>query len=123
VQQFYHGELGDRESLDLSLIIKYIENFLLFVDLAMAEVIFEAVKLLVRYLVLDVEHPFILLLSGKLPVSFPRYVGTTSAFYNYLKGSRHIEAGQVLPNSQLIFGHQVCIPLSILNAMLTIFLM
>ncbi|KAF8972046.1 glycoside hydrolase family 3 protein [Flammula alnicola] len=44
--------------------------------------------------------------SGKLPVSFPRAVGTTPVFYNYLKGSRPIDAGQVLDNGQLIFGHQ-----------------
>nr|GAT43248.1 glycoside hydrolase family 3 protein [Mycena chlorophos] len=31
--------------------------------------------------------------SGKLPVSFPRSVGTTPIFYNYLKGSRPISPG------------------------------
>ncbi|TFK34360.1 glycoside hydrolase superfamily [Crucibulum laeve] len=56
--------------------------------LALAEVVFGAV------------NP-----SGKLPVSFPRDVGTTPVFYNYLKGSRPIDAGQVLDNGQLIFGH------------------
>ncbi|CAA7268703.1 unnamed protein product [Cyclocybe aegerita] len=56
--------------------------------LALAEIIFGAVS------------P-----SGKLPVSFPRDVGTTPVFYNYLKGSRPIDAGQVLDNGQLIFGH------------------
>ncbi|KAJ3503281.1 hypothetical protein NLJ89_g8503 [Agrocybe chaxingu] len=56
--------------------------------LALAEIIFGAV------------NP-----SGKLPVSFPRDVGTTPVFYNYLKGSRPIDAGQVLDNGQLIFGH------------------
>ncbi|KJA13240.1 glycoside hydrolase family 3 protein [Hypholoma sublateritium FD-334 SS-4] len=45
--------------------------------------------------------------SGKLPVSFPRSVGTTPVFYNYLKGSRPIDAGQILPNGTLVFGHQV----------------
>ncbi|THH32786.1 hypothetical protein EUX98_g1411 [Antrodiella citrinella] len=44
--------------------------------------------------------------SGKLPVSFPRSVGTTPVFYNYLKGSRPIDPGQVLDNGQLTFGHQ-----------------
>ncbi|KAF8166832.1 glycoside hydrolase [Pholiota molesta] len=44
--------------------------------------------------------------SGKLPVSFPRAVGTTPVFYNYLKGSRPIDAGQILDNGQLMFGHQ-----------------
>ncbi|KAF8808280.1 family 3 glycoside hydrolase [Phlegmacium glaucopus] len=58
-------------------------------SLAIAEIIFGAV------------NP-----SGKLPVSFPRDVGTTPVFYNYLKGSRPIDAGQVLPSGQLKFGHQ-----------------
>ncbi|KAF8148855.1 glycoside hydrolase superfamily [Crassisporium funariophilum] len=44
--------------------------------------------------------------SGKLPVSFPRDVGTTPVFYNYLKGSRPLDPGQVLDNGQLNFGHQ-----------------
>ncbi|KAF9560036.1 glycoside hydrolase [Agrocybe pediades] len=44
--------------------------------------------------------------SGKLPVSFPRDVGTTPVFYNYLKGSRPIDAGQILDGGQLMFGHQ-----------------
>ena len=44
---------------------------------------------------------------GKLPVSFPQSVGTTPVFYNYLKGSRPIDAGLVTPNDTLVFGHQV----------------
>ncbi|TCD71921.1 hypothetical protein EIP91_000053 [Steccherinum ochraceum] len=44
--------------------------------------------------------------SGKLPVSFPRSVGTTPIFYNYIKGSRPLDPGQVLDDGQLRFGHQ-----------------
>jgi beta-glucosidase len=44
--------------------------------------------------------------SGKLPVSFPRSVGTTPDFYNYLKGSRSVDPGQVLDDGTLMFGHQ-----------------
>ncbi|OCH93251.1 glycoside hydrolase [Obba rivulosa] len=44
--------------------------------------------------------------SGKLPVSFPRSVGTTPCFYNYLKGSRPIDPGEITDNGTLIFGHQ-----------------
>ncbi|KAJ7342635.1 glycoside hydrolase superfamily [Mycena albidolilacea] len=44
--------------------------------------------------------------SGKLPVSFPRSVGTTPVFYNYLKGSRPLDPGQVLDDGTLMFGHQ-----------------
>ncbi|KAI0640646.1 glycoside hydrolase superfamily [Trametes meyenii] len=44
--------------------------------------------------------------SGKLPVSFPRSVGTTPVFYNYLKGSRPVDAGQILDDGTLVFGHQ-----------------
>ncbi|KAJ7683521.1 glycoside hydrolase superfamily [Mycena rosella] len=57
--------------------------------LALAEVVFGAV------------NP-----SGKLPVSFPRSVGTTPVFYNYLKGSRPLDPGQVLDDGTLMFGHQ-----------------
>jgi len=57
--------------------------------LALAEIIFGAV------------NP-----SGKLPVSFPRDVGTTPVFYNYLKGSRPVDPGQVLDDGRLVFGHQ-----------------
>ncbi|KAF8169053.1 glycoside hydrolase [Mycena galopus ATCC 62051] len=55
--------------------------------LAIAEVLFGAVNLL-------------------LPVSFPRAVGTAPDFYNYLKGSRTIDAGEVLDDGTLVFGHQ-----------------
>ncbi|KAI0701525.1 family 3 glycoside hydrolase [Cerioporus squamosus] len=44
--------------------------------------------------------------SGKLPVSFPRSVGTTPVFYNYLKGARFIDPGEVLDDGTLKFGHQ-----------------
>ncbi|KAJ8094890.1 hypothetical protein PM082_010105 [Marasmius tenuissimus] len=45
--------------------------------------------------------------SGKLPVSFPRDVGTTPIFYNYLKGSRPLgDPGLVTDNGTLVFGHQ-----------------
>ncbi|KAG6909222.1 hypothetical protein DXG01_001529 [Tephrocybe rancida] len=57
--------------------------------LALAEVIFGAV------------NP-----SGKLPVSFPRSVGTTPVFYNYLKGSRPLDPGSVMDDGTLMFGHQ-----------------
>ncbi|KAF5371497.1 hypothetical protein D9615_009637 [Tricholomella constricta] len=58
--------------------------------LALAEVVFGAV------------NP-----SGKLPVSFPRHVGTTPVFYNYLKGSRPVSsAGHVSDDGTLHFGNQ-----------------
>ncbi|KZT23228.1 glycoside hydrolase family 3 protein [Neolentinus lepideus HHB14362 ss-1] len=57
--------------------------------LALAEIIFGAVS------------P-----SGKLPVSFPRSVGTIPVFYNYLKGSRPIDPGMITDNGALVFGHQ-----------------
>ena len=44
---------------------------------------------------------------GKLPVSFPRNVGTTPVFYNFLKGSRPLDPGLVLDDGTLTFGHQV----------------
>lgn len=45
--------------------------------------------------------------KGKLPVSFPRSVGTTPVFYNYIKGSRPLDPGQVFDDGTLKFGHQV----------------
>jgi beta-glucosidase len=44
--------------------------------------------------------------SGKLPVSFPRSVGTAPAFYNYWKGARPLDAGRVFDNGTLMFGHE-----------------
>jgi beta-glucosidase len=44
--------------------------------------------------------------SGKLPVSFPRDVGTTPVFYNYLKAARPLDPGRITDNGTLIFGHQ-----------------
>ncbi|KAJ8502412.1 hypothetical protein ONZ45_g11788 [Pleurotus djamor] len=44
--------------------------------------------------------------SGKLPISFPRHVGTTPVFYNYLKGSRPLDPGSVLDDGTMNFGHQ-----------------
>ena len=44
--------------------------------------------------------------SGRLPVSFPTSVGTTPAFYNYLKGSRPLDPGHITDNGTLLFGHQ-----------------
>ncbi|KAJ4467499.1 glycoside hydrolase superfamily [Lentinula edodes] len=44
--------------------------------------------------------------SGKLPVSFPRSVGTTPDFYNYLNGMRPVDAGMITDNDTLVFGHQ-----------------
>ncbi|KAJ6473135.1 glycoside hydrolase family 3 protein [Mycena sanguinolenta] len=44
--------------------------------------------------------------SGKLPVTFPQAVGTTPDFYNYLKGSRTLDPGQIFANGTLLFGHQ-----------------
>ncbi|PSS35547.1 hypothetical protein PHLCEN_2v1510 [Hermanssonia centrifuga] len=61
--------------------------------LALAEVVFGAV------------NP-----SGKLPVSFPRNVGTTPVFYNYIKGSRPLDPGSVLDDGTLVFGHQASPP-------------
>lgn len=40
-------------------------------------------------------------------MSFPRDVGTTPVFYNYLKGSRPIDIGAELDDGTLHFGHQV----------------
>ncbi|OLL25588.1 Periplasmic beta-glucosidase [Neolecta irregularis DAH-3] len=44
--------------------------------------------------------------SGKLPISLPRSVGTTPAFYNYLKGARPIFPGFIQTDGALNFGHQ-----------------
>ncbi|KAI0915479.1 hypothetical protein AcV5_003688 [Taiwanofungus camphoratus] len=44
--------------------------------------------------------------SGKLPVSFPQNVGTTPAFYNYLKSGRPVDPGEITDNGTLVFGHQ-----------------
>ncbi|EJD00700.1 glycoside hydrolase family 3 protein [Fomitiporia mediterranea MF3/22] len=44
--------------------------------------------------------------SGKLPVSFPRATGTTPSFYNYLKGGRPIDPGNISDDGTLHFGHQ-----------------
>ncbi|KIY48058.1 family 3 glycoside hydrolase [Fistulina hepatica ATCC 64428] len=44
--------------------------------------------------------------SGKLPISFPREVGTTPSYYNYLKGGRPVNPGEILDNGTLVFGHQ-----------------
>ncbi|KAF8919142.1 glycoside hydrolase superfamily [Mucidula mucida] len=43
----------------------------------------------------------------KLPISFPRDVGTAPSFYNYLKGARPnpIDAGDILDDGTLVFGH------------------
>lgn len=49
---------------------------------------------------------------GKLPVSFPRSVGTTPVFYNYIKGSRPLDIGMVLDDGTLKFGHQVRVAIS-----------
>ncbi|KAF9021431.1 glycoside hydrolase [Hymenopellis radicata] len=48
--------------------------------------------------------------SGKLPISFPRDVGTLPAFYNYLKGARPnpIDAGDILDDGTLVFWPWVC---------------
>jgi len=43
--------------------------------------------------------------SGRLPVSIPRSVGTTPVFYNYLKGSRPIDAGSISDQGVMTFGH------------------
>ncbi|KAJ5099854.1 hypothetical protein N7532_006855 [Penicillium argentinense] len=45
--------------------------------------------------------------SGKLSVSFPRYVGDLPIFYDYLNSGRLIgDSGQELSNGTLVFGHQ-----------------
>lgn len=45
--------------------------------------------------------------SGKLSVSFPRYVGDLPVFYDYLNSGRSIgDSGQEYDNGTLVFGHQ-----------------
>ncbi|KAF2017955.1 glycoside hydrolase family 3 protein [Aaosphaeria arxii CBS 175.79] len=44
--------------------------------------------------------------SGKLSVSFPHDVGTLPIYYDYLNSGRYTEAGEILPNGTLKFGHQ-----------------
>lgn len=45
--------------------------------------------------------------SGKLSVSFPRYVGNQPNYYDYLNSGRSIgDPGHVYPNGTLLFGHQ-----------------
>ncbi|KAJ5378689.1 hypothetical protein N7509_011808 [Penicillium cosmopolitanum] len=45
--------------------------------------------------------------SGKLSVSFPRYVGDLPVFYDYLNSGRSIgDSGRELSNGSLVFGHQ-----------------
>ncbi|KAJ4368808.1 hypothetical protein N0V83_005890 [Neocucurbitaria cava] len=44
--------------------------------------------------------------SGKLSVSFPYDVGTLPVYYDYLNSGRYTDAGAILPNGTLQFGHQ-----------------
>jgi beta-glucosidase len=44
--------------------------------------------------------------SGKLSVSFPHDVGTLPTYYDYLNSGRSTDAGAILPNGTLKFGHQ-----------------
>ncbi|KAL6710870.1 hypothetical protein ACN47E_007927 [Coniothyrium glycines] len=44
--------------------------------------------------------------SGKLSVSFPYDVGTLPIYYDYLNSGRFVDAGSILPNGTLQFGHQ-----------------
>lgn len=89
IQQFYPGELG---------------------GLALAEIVFGDVNPSGEY---PLHHRQLIFFTtifgctGKLPVSFPRSVATTPVFYNYIKGSRPADAGRVLDDGQLMFGHQV----------------
>ena len=106
IQQFYPGELGGA----FQLIVRG-NNILIKARLgvAIAEIIFGAVNPSGIFLSLSVHNSDVdsSLFPGKLSVSFPRSVGTTPVFYNYLKGSRPIDAGMILPNGTLKFGHQV----------------
>jgi beta-glucosidase len=94
VQQFYQGELG---------------------GLAIAEVLFGEVNpsggfvLVFAFIERDLlmARSLFCLFAGKLPVSFPRSTGTTPAFYDYLKGARPVDAGRILADGTIVFGHQV----------------
>lgn len=44
--------------------------------------------------------------SGKLSVSIPRDVGTCPSYYDYLKGSRSVDAGAIYADGTMKFGHQ-----------------
>ncbi|KAI7853297.1 beta-glucosidase-related glycosidase [Circinella umbellata] len=44
--------------------------------------------------------------SGKLSVSFPTYVGSLPAYYNFPKSGRPISPGMIHPNGTLQFGQQ-----------------
>ncbi|KAF1995034.1 glycoside hydrolase family 3 protein [Amniculicola lignicola CBS 123094] len=44
--------------------------------------------------------------SGKLSVSFPHDVGTLPVYYDYLNSGRGTDAGTILSNGTLQFGHQ-----------------
>jgi beta-glucosidase len=44
--------------------------------------------------------------SGKLSVSFPHDVGTLPVYYDYLNSGRSTDAGAILANGTLEFGHQ-----------------
>ena len=89
IQQFYPGELG---------------------GLALAEVVFGDVNPSgenERFRIFSRSQCNPRAALGKLPVSFPRSVGTTPVFYNYIKGSRPMDPGRVLDDGTLMFGHQV----------------
>ncbi|KAL7281865.1 hypothetical protein ACG7TL_003330 [Trametes sanguinea] len=77
VQQFYPGELG---------------------GLALAEVIFGDVNPSGLFTIPPYCHT--------RPHDMNSSVGTTPVFYNYLKGSRPIDPGQILDDGTLVFGHQ-----------------
>jgi beta-glucosidase len=86
IQQFYPGDLG---------------------GLALAEVVFGDVNPSGKAFSILSELRVLIVWVGKLPVSFPRSVGTAPAFYNYLKGARPLDPGGVYDNGTLHFGHQV----------------
>jgi beta-glucosidase len=62
--------------------------------------------LLSRALHLADSFPF----SGKLSISVPRNVGTLPVYYNYLKGARSNDPGEVYDNGTIKFGQYVAIP-------------